>query len=291
MSRAGPYAVVAVIVLAGTLLIGVALRDRDGTSTLPSPAPSAAPSATVASPTATVAAGSPMPSPLVLLSDRFGFVVHGKEIGVRSETSDAVISSFAPKDRSFTFLSRVVSPDGRSVAYWDPVDRGPVLHVRSVTGGADRAVLTGRAELSGNAFTWSSDSAGLIAALDNGCQEICAGEPIAELWTVDLASGATEKMATGSIWLPVAWDRAAKVVAAGVTGPGGYLVGYDVLDLRRQPAAVRSTPFRPTVFGRLKASADAHYVLLSVAVEGDKARSRGGRSRSRRSVQRSSSTA
>jgi hypothetical protein len=102
MTRAAPYAVVAVIELAGTLLIGVALRDRDGGGT-PSPAPSAARSAaataTVASPTATVAAGSPTPSQLVVLSDRFGFAVHSKEIGVRSETSDAVISSFAPKDR------------------------------------------------------------------------------------------------------------------------------------------------------------------------------------------------
>jgi len=181
--------------------------------------------------------------------------------------SDAVISSFTPKDRSFSSLSRVVSPDGRFVAYWDPIQSGPVLRVRSVLGGDARAVLTGRAGMSGNAFTWSSDSAGLVGALDNNCFGTCGGPLAAELWTVDLASGATEKIASGSIWLPVAWDRAAKLVAAGVTGEGGYLSGYDVIDLSHQPYAVHSTPFRPTVIGRLKASGDARHVFLSVSLE------------------------
>jgi hypothetical protein len=124
-------------------------------------------------------------------------------------------------------------------------------------------------EISGSAFTWSSDSAGLVAAMDNGCFEGCAGPPVAELWTVDLASGATEKVAAGSSWVPVAWDRTAKLIAAGVSGPGGYLTSYDVVDLRQQPYAVRSTAFRPTVPGpwRLAASADARYVLLSAALK------------------------
>ena len=262
MSRRGVYAAVAVILVLGVAITVTSLRDRDAASTLPSP--SASPSATA---TASVAAGSPTPSQVVL-SDRFGFVVRNRDAKVRSETSDAVLTTFAPQERSFTFLSRVVSPDGRFVAYWDPADSGPVLHVRSITGGADRPVLTGRAEIKGNAFTWSSDSAGLVVAMDNDCFEGCGGTLVAELWTVDLLSGATEKVATGSVWVPVAWDRTARVVAAGVTGPGGYLTGYDVVDLRQQPYAVRSTAFRPTVPGRLKASSDAHYVLLSAAVEG-----------------------
>ena len=267
MSRRGVYATAAVILFLGAALAVTAFRDRDAAGTSPSVAPPPTPTAAVASPTALVAGGSPTPSQVVL-SDRFGFVVRNRDARVRSETSDAVVSSFAPHERSFTFLSRVVSPDGRFVAYWDPAESGPVLHVRSVTGGADRTVLTGRAEISGNAFTWSSDSGGLVAAMDNGCFEGCSGTLLAELWTVDLASGATEEVATGSVWLPVAWDRTAKVIAAGVTGPGGYLTGYDVVDLTHQPYAVRSTPFLPTVPGRLKASADAHYVLLSAAVEG-----------------------
>src|SRR3979490_2725317 len=90
----------------------------------------------------------------------------------------------------------------------------------------------------------------------------------AALPTVGLASGVTEKVATGKIWLPVTWDRAAMLVAAGVTGPGGYLTGYDVIDLSQQPHPRRSPPFRPTLAGRLKASGDAHDVLLSATVEG-----------------------
>ncbi len=135
-------------------------------------------------------------------------------------------------------------------------------------GGDARAVLTGQPEMSGNAFTWASDSAGLVAALDNNCFEICGGALVSELWTIDLANGANERIASGSIWVPVAWDRTARLVAAGVTGPGGYLTGYDLVDLRQQPYPVRSTPFRPAVLGRLKASGDTHYVLLSVALEG-----------------------
>src|SRR5437879_2703849 len=167
MSRRGVYAAVAVILVLGVAITVTSLRDRDAASTLPSP--SASPSAT-----ASVAAGSATPSQVVL-SDRFGFVVRNRDAKVRSETSDAVLTTFAPQERSFTFLSRVVSPDGRFVASWDPADSGPVLHVRSITGGGDRPVLTGRAEIKGNAFTWSSDSAGLVVAMDNDCFEGCGG--------------------------------------------------------------------------------------------------------------------
>lgn len=270
MSRRVAYAalIVVVVLLVGVVVAGLALRDREGVAA-PSLTPSASPVATTTTPAA-AAAGSPTSSQSVL-DDRFGFVVQNQGATVRSETSDVIISSFQPKERSFTFYSRVVSPDGRFVAYWDPVEGGPVLRVRSVSGGDARALLTGASGMSGNAFTWSSDSTGLVVALDNNCFGICGGigsTLVAELWTVDAASGATEKIATGSFWLPVAWDRAAKLVAAGVTGEGGYLIGYDVVDLNQQPHPVRSTTFQPTIIGRLKASADARYVLLSVGIQG-----------------------
>jgi hypothetical protein len=186
---------------------------------------------------------------------------------VRSETSDAVITSFMSQGRAWTFLSRTVSPDGRSVAYWAPVNAGAVLHVRSVTTGADRTVFTAGPDMSGNTFAWASDGTGLVVAIDNDCYEICGaqgGRTIAELWTIDLASGASERIASGSFWLPVTWDRAANRVAAGVTGPGGYLTGYHVIDLSRQPYAVRGIGFQPTVIGRLEASSDARFVSLTV---------------------------
>ena len=265
-----------VVFFVGAVVAGVALRDREGVAT-PSLTPGASPvaattgaattPASTATAPATTAAASPTSS-RSLLDDRFGFVVQNREATVRTETSDVVISSFVPKGRSFTFYSRVVSPDGRLVAYWDPVDNDPVLRVRSVSGGAARAVLTAPSGMSGSAFTWSSDGTGLVVALDNNCFEICGGPQVAELWTVDVASAATERIATGSIWLPVAWDRAAKLVAAGVTGPGGYLTRYDVVDLNQQSYPVRSTTFQPTIIGRLKASGDGRYVFLSIATQG-----------------------
>jgi hypothetical protein len=202
-----------------------------------------------------------------VLDDRFGFIVYGNNVArVRSESSDAEVTAFEPKGRSFTAVSRTVSPDGRSVAYWDPVDNGAVLRVRPVTGGAARAVFTAAAGMKGNAFAWSSDATGLVIAVDNDCQEICGaqgGRSFAELWTADLAGGATARIASGKIWLPVTWDRGTQLVAAGVTGPGGYLSAYDVIELKPQPTAVRSTPFQPPVIGRLRASTDARGVLLT----------------------------
>lgn len=269
MSRPVAYAAL-IVLLVSAVIAGLALRARDPVST-PSFTPSASPVATTTGTTtapAATASGSLTPSQSGL-DDRFGFVVQNQGATVRSETSDAVISSFAPKERTFTAYSRVVSPDGRLVAYWDPVEGGPVLRVRSVSGGDARVALTGASGMSGSAFTWSSDSTGLVVTLDNNCFEICGGPRIAELWTVDVASAATEKIATGSsIWLPVAWDRVAKLVAAGVTGEGGYLTGYDVVDLNLQPHPVRSTTFQPTIRGRLKASGDARYMLLSVGIQG-----------------------
>jgi hypothetical protein len=212
-----------------------------------------------------------------VLDGRFGLVVVANTRGnasttnVRSETSDAVVTTFMPLERSWTFLSRTVSPDGRSIAYWTPVDNGPVLHVRDVASGGDRTVFTGAREMFGNTFAWSSDGTGLVVAIDNGCQELCPTPQIKELWTIDLATGATEKIASGKFWLPAVWDRTAKLVVAGVTGPGGYLVGHDVIDLRQQPYAIRSTEVRPAVIGRLAASSDARFVLLSADFGGTSA--------------------
>jgi hypothetical protein len=184
VSRAAKYAMAIGI---GLVVAGAVVTAR---------APSRAP--TVASPTApasgTAAASTPSPTAAPTpaqppLDARFGFVVRNREVTVRSETSGTVISSFVMTERSFTTLSRSVSPDGRLVAYWDPIAGGATLRVRSVTGGDARPVLTSRSEMSGNAFAWSSDSAGIVAALDNNCFEMCGGTLVAELWTVDLTSG------------------------------------------------------------------------------------------------------
>src|SRR5437868_1434102 len=98
MSRRGMYAAAAVILIVCAALAVTALRDRDAAGTPPSPSvpPSTTATAVVTSPTDSVAAASPTPARLVL-SDRFGFLVHNRDATVRSETSDTVVSSFAPQ--------------------------------------------------------------------------------------------------------------------------------------------------------------------------------------------------
>ena len=158
-----------------------------------------------------------------------------------------------------------MSPDGGSIAYWAPVNDGAVLHVRSASTGTDRVVFTAAADMAGNTFAWSSDGTGIALMIDNNCQEICAvqgGTPKQELWTVDVQTGASERVASGRYWLPAAWDRGAKLIAAGLTGPGGYLVGYDVVDLRQKPYVAKTTAYDPPIMGQLRASTDARHVLL-----------------------------
>jgi hypothetical protein len=227
-----------------------------------SPVPSPAPSTTSAASTATAAASSGG-----ILDDRFGFVLLDGDATVRSETSSSTIASFAFPARSFVFHSRPISPDGRQVAYWDRMTEGATLNIRGSVGGPSRPVFTAGPGMFGNAFTWSSDGTGLVVATDNGCFGIgnCVSG-VAELWTVDLASGATERIGSGKIWLPIAWDRANSLVAAGTSGEGGYLLSYDVIDLRRQPHVVTSTGFEPPVAGRLGASSDARFIALSAFV-------------------------
>src|SRR5439155_23558794 len=152
--------------LAAVLILGAVVscaRGSDGVGDPSTSVPTLSPIAAVA------ASAGPG-----ILDDRFGYVVGERELKVRSETSDAAITAFVPQGRSWTSLSRTVAPDGRSIAYWAPVNDGAVLHVRSAATGADRAVFSAASDMSGNTFAWSSDGTGLVIAIDNNCQEICA---------------------------------------------------------------------------------------------------------------------
>ena len=245
--------------LAAVLILGAVVSCARGSNDIGGPSTSVPTISPIAAASVAASAGPG------ILDDRFGYVVGERELKVRSETSDAAITSFVPQGRSWTSLSRTVAPDGGAIAYWAPVNDGAVLHVRSAATGADRAVFTAASDMSGNTFAWSSDGTGLVIAIDNNCQEICAvqgGTPKQELWTVDLPTGATEKIATGRYWLPVAWDRTAKLIAAGLTGPGGYLIGYDIIDTRLKPYVSKVTGYEPALLGQLRASSDARYVLL-----------------------------
>jgi hypothetical protein len=251
--RSLAYASVTVLLLIGALVLGLTLRERGGPAASPGPAASIP-----------AASASPTAAAVPVLDDRFGFTVYGGGRGVvRSEASDAAISAFPLNMPSFS--TPAISPDGRSVAYWDPGTGGPALHVRSIAGGAARTALTGNNTQIAGRVVWSVDGTGLAAVLQGEAQEIGSGNRISELWTIDVASGATELIASGSIRVPIAWDRTAKLIAAGVTGPGGYAVAYELISLAQKPYAVRSTPlaFASSLIGGLKATRDARYVLLT----------------------------
>lgn len=286
-SRRLAYASVTALVLIAALVAGMSLRDPGIPATSPSPSPSptaAADAAASATPTATTgatatAAASPSPTPAAtagVLDERFGFYVlkqrpNGRDDGVlRSETGESELGSFVPLDRSFVSLSRAVSPDGRFVAYWGPVRDGAVLRVRAVKDGSTRALFTAASEMSGGNFAWSSDGFGLVFALDNNMFGPGGGSALAEIWTLDLASGASRKIASrtdAAVWLPVAWDRTGNIVGAGLSGEGGYLFGFDLLDLSKDPPTQRTYPTSERSFGpfafAMRASPDARYVLAA----------------------------
>ena len=268
-------AVLATLVIAAALVAWSWPRGQGPAVASPSPTTTATPTAAATTASATPSASLTATAAAGVLDDRFGFSylpgsTRPASVVVRSETDAARVATLPPQDRSFVSASRMVSPDGRSMAYWDPLNDRAVLHIREVTGGGDRAVFTAARGMYGGTFAWSSDGTGLVAALDNNCQEICAiqgGTPANELWMVDLVSGKAERIASAGskVWLPVAWDRAANVVGAGVSGPGGYLTGFDVISLSARPYAVRSTGFQPALCCALgiRASTDERYVLLA----------------------------
>lgn len=264
--RRSPLHGSAALVLAAAVVSGCVVERTP----LPSPPAAGLPAAAtnVGAVPSVLPTASPSTAATKVLDDRFGFLLVGDDrqrLVVRSEGSDAELASFFRRDRSFVSASQAVSPDGRAVAYWDVGAGAPVLKVHIAAGGAARTVLTGPPEMEGSAFAWSSDSTGVVVALDNGCFEFCRGPSLAELWTVDVATGASERIASGRFWVPVAWDRAAGLVTAGVTGPGGYVAAYDVISLGSKPYSIRSTAFPQPLCCALglRGSRDARYVLLS----------------------------
>lgn len=282
--RSLAYVAVSALIVAVAVLAGLSLRERGVPAASSSPALSPTPAATStaspeASPTgAATASATPSPTSGPLLDERFGFVLAYQGRGrIRSETSEAEVSSFHLETPSFS--SPKVSPDGRMVAYWEPATKGAVLYVRSVTGGTPRSVLRGDPDEVAGPVAWSPDGTGLVVGLDSaGSRPEIHASRVSELWTIDLGSGRIEQITSrgdGYVWFPIAWDRAAKMVAAGVTGEGGYATGYALIDLGKKsetpcspetpcPYEVRTTPVpQGYLIGGLQASSDARYVALA----------------------------
>ena len=290
----GRWAALLVVVLA--VIAGLALRDRGAPAETPPPASSptaiatgTAPGATTPAPTGTASPQvAPSQTPSQVLDERFGFVLYEPNGGagftrrLRSETSDTEVTSF--RRQTVTNLA-AVSPDGRSVAHWQRLPNGgDELQVYSIGAGTSRVALRTDADEIGAGIAWSSDGTGLVAGLvSDGPRPAIHASRLAEIWTIDVQTGAIEQIASrtdGYVWVPIAWDRGAKLVAAGVTQEG-VLSFYELIDLGRRsspacspetpcPYEIRNTPLPPGppayLITGLEASPDARYVL--VATEG-----------------------
>jgi hypothetical protein len=229
-------AVVAVLAIA--LIIGFQLRDRGQSAATPSasPGPSASgagvvnPSATATQPPAT---GSPAPGSAVY-NDDFGFIVqsyNGGGASFRRESSSARIGSFTPVNPQ----TYAVSPDGTNVAYFAPGTGGGSQQLRTFPAGGnatEQTLATLPAGVRGGAIVWSSDGAGLLYSTETGGSGIVPGPNSATLNIYELAADGRHATTidaqsnTGLVYRPIAWDRAANVAAAGITGEGGYMVRY-----------------------------------------------------------------
>jgi hypothetical protein len=296
--RSLALATLAIALVVGAALAGLALREGRAPATTPAPSPTAtapavAPSATAtavapASPAAT-ATPTPEPTRAGVLDERFGIAFWARAVpppgvsqdfttvDVRSETSATAVGRFQ-------WVSHAVSPDGRSVAYWTPavVDRsssGPrELRVVSAAGGAPSPPLfTLPTGMNAGTIAWSADGGGLVVSVSRtygigpGPGASPPPPPVAELWTVDIGTGASERIATRAdnlYWRPLAWDRARQVIGAVVTGEGGFVVTYDVVALDQRPARVTPTKLNvELVAHNVRASSDARYVTVSLMSE------------------------
>lgn len=218
------------VALAALVLVavsaGLVVRDRADTNAASTGQPSVVATAPAASAT-------------------FGFLVsrNADEIGARSEQSGAVL-------RTFNARTYAVSPDGRSVAYWQTGadDALPhVLHVLDLPSGSDKTVLTLEGERAGAAgwMVWASDGSSLAIAAHSADSafegRLAPRVPSASYVRIlDLASGKTrEAMRASNQWLvPIAWNPAKNQVVAIGRGPDEQIVDYLVRDLAEPNARV-----------------------------------------------------
>lgn len=258
-------AAIAVLVLA--LVVGLQLRDRSETAASPSASPRPSPSGStvpgVVAPTASPSgAASPTPasSGAAVANDSFGFVVLGAggSASIRTETGATVAT--------LNGMQFVASPNGDRIAYVAVEGGRGVVHIRTLAGAADRTGPSfGEAEGGVTGMVWSTDGTGLLIASGRGADTGPVPATPALLQAFELSSGTLTPVATrqdGRVYAPIAWDRAAKFVAAAETGAGGFASAYLTFDLSQSPARAKSVSIR----GRVSipvASTDGRYALLT----------------------------
>jgi hypothetical protein len=219
-------------VLAIALIVGFQLRDRSA----PVANPSASPTPGITS-VPNIVPPSPTANPNVtrtpsdaIFNDDFGFLVTGGDgpphAAIRKESKNEGLASIATQGFA-------VSPDGKQIAYWTLLVSGSELHIFTVGNNgniAEQSLVTLGAGQRAGGVVWSNDGAALLYSIDTGCG-ICGGPIGATLNIYELAAsgrhGTTIDTQTNTGWYrPIAWDRSANLVAAGLLAEGGSMMSY-----------------------------------------------------------------
>jgi hypothetical protein len=190
------------------------------------------------------------PTPAAVLDDHFGFLI-GNAVRSESDPKTLFVLDIA-KDSG-----GVVSPDGRSQAYWATNE----LRVIKIAPGAQPRTLiaiTGKGE-GALYFAWSTDSTGLVVGVNGGGGGQADAPPgYTALRVVDVAGGVAREIARirNANVLPLAWDRQAHLIA-GYQPSGIGAIAYYTID---ESGAVKTVPAGPGLYV-VEANQDGTHVL------------------------------
>lgn len=186
-------------------------------------------------------------------------------MSVQPETGHGGFELFTQPWR-FSACSCAVSPDGTRVAYWAGSAPGTVeLRVVDLgSPGPGAAIYKPPADRRGTALAWSSDGNGILFSLEGRPNP---GDPVGGVTGTSLvaivATGGTARtLASGDgVYVPLGWDRAGGIAAAGLSGEGGYMTGYITARTNGDPAPRRTEMRDQTYMGQVQVSADQRFVL------------------------------
>jgi hypothetical protein len=269
----------AVIVVIAVIIVVALQRPSDVAVGSPSPTVSAkaSASATTAATATTTTSGSPAASQGgTIYNDDFGFVVN--DVGtaptvqpsanahIRSESSGASIASFVHE-------GFWVSPDGTQIAYWSARSPGQPSQLVVARAANPQSVIASSslsAGENGGRIIWGNDSSA-VAYVIYGPAPATTGT-IRTFNTRPGSAGPGQVVfqftEAGKNITPIAWDRAANMLAVGVsvTGTTGVLTGvltdYIIVDSATPGANAKRTPVSGRIaIGLLEGSSDAKYIL------------------------------
>lgn len=257
-------------VLAIALIVGFQLRDRNSTAANPSasPTPALASVPNIVAPSSTGnpnVTATPSAPGGAIYNDDFGFIVTdvGSGANIRKESS-----STTPWIGSFQHQGFAVSPDGTQIAYWSVGTSSEPSQIRIISAANPQALgalSTLSANEKGGVIVWANDSSGVAYTIITGDPTVTTSA-IRTFNTRPGNIGPSQVIVqwneAGRVIQPIAWDRAANVLAAGVTGDGGFMTGYIVASTATPQGAVKLSPVTGRVtMSSVGASTDAKFVV------------------------------